>query len=801
VTTVHVSLYGASGSGRNYGQYHVHELPVDPSNPNGACSAQAVGGHFNPYNVPVGMCNLDDPSTCEVGDLSGKHGVFPASTVEMLYIDTNLPLSGPFSIVGKALVVHDAAGAQWFCADVVGNVCPPEGAPDPVPLPNTPVPSYTGVPSRPGTPVPAQSLQRITQLPTPLGPNILGGAEFYNYGFSGWSSCSVSCGTGVRSRSVFCISGATSEKTAEANCASVPFKAPSSEACSDSACSGSGPADSGDLLDQIMTRIPEVMDCTAGCRDQPAPKGCADLERYLSASGCASTCGEAAASILRDAINCVATGPPLSAVQTTTTAAPASNKSPNGAEAQIVGFFNYGASPWGQCSVSCGKGDRIRAVFCVSTSGRTSEENCANVPKMPSSEACSASACGDDTQQTTQPAPTSAGSTASTTSAGTTTSPNVANPTVWTASAVSAVWVAEGWSSCSATCGGGSQQRKVYCSDGRGPTSNEAACLSAKPTSEQICNTAACLSYEWNANSWGTCSVTCGTGTQSRIVKCQVQGTGTEVAKSNCNNLTPLLDSIKCNPGTCQRFMYQPSEWGACSVTCGFGLRSRSVSCTADGVVVSDISTCASLGPAPDTKTVCSNPLCTTYDWGFGNWSSCSSSCGGGGEQTRSITCMGSNGLPAISDDPCVAAKKPAARQQCGNAPCVEYSYGFNNWGSCSVTCGSGTRVRDVYCVSSLTGQVSEVYCSKLPQRPTPSVDCFEGQCIDYAWGTSAWGPCSVTCGTGLMARDVFCMGTDGVRHNESSCFAIRSGKDAGTKVMSFVLHGLRVSQRPSAGF
>jgi hypothetical protein len=59
-----------------------------------------------------------------------------------------------------------------------------------------------------------------------------------------------------------------------------------------------------DLLLQVMTANPEVATCTAGCKDKPAPAGCADLEGYLAAGGCAGSCDAASAGKLRDALKC-----------------------------------------------------------------------------------------------------------------------------------------------------------------------------------------------------------------------------------------------------------------------------------------------------------------------------------------------------------------------------------------------------------------------------------------------------------------------------------------------------------------
>lgn len=70
-----------------------------------------------------------------------------------------------------------------------------------------------------------------------------------------------------------------------------------------------------------------------------------------------------------------------------------------------------------------------------------------------------------------------------------------------------ASWKAGPWTPCSASCGGGSQSRSVYCvsSDGAGgqEAAEEAECagLPGKPPSTQACNLQRCAA--WSAGPWG----------------------------------------------------------------------------------------------------------------------------------------------------------------------------------------------------------------------------------------------------------------------------------------------------------
>lgn len=165
---------------------------------------------------------------------------------------------------------------------------------------------------------------------------------------------------------------------------------------------------------------------------------------------------------------------------------------------------------WSNCSATCGGGDRNRSVICKYKDGTTATDDKCSTPKPTTQEACNTNTC----------------------------------PKTYT-------WQWTDWSACSKTCGGGTQTRIVYCADETGAVSTDSSlCTGTKPESAQVCNTQNCAStYSWVTGSWSSCSKTCGGGTQSRSVACQ-RDDGQFVSNSFCGGIQPL-DTQACNTQAC----------------------------------------------------------------------------------------------------------------------------------------------------------------------------------------------------------------------------------------------------------
>ena len=173
-----------------------------------------------------------------------------------------------------------------------------------------------------------------------------------------------------------------------------------------------------------------------------------------------------------------------------------------------------------------------------------------------------------------------------------------------------------GWGGCSESCGGGSQSKSysVTAAASGGGT----ACPSPT-TMTQSCNTQACVvncAGSWGG--WGSCSESCGGGSQSRSYSVATAASGGGTA---CPSPTTVTQS--CNTGACAVDCAGSwGSWGSCSESCGSGIQSRSYS----------VATAASGGgiscPSVTTMTqVCNTQACVAAAvdcaGSWGEWGEC----------------------------------------------------------------------------------------------------------------------------------------------------------------------------------
>eukprot|EP00095_Tigriopus_kingsejongensis_P008230 snap_masked-scaffold591_size129331-processed-gene-0.4 protein:Tk08230 transcript:snap_masked-scaffold591_size129331-processed-gene-0.4-mRNA-1 annotation:"SCO-spondin" len=296
------------------------------------------------------------------------------------------------------------------------------------------------------------------------------------------------------------------------------------------------------------------------------------------------------------------------------------------------------------------------------------------------------------------------------------------------------------WSPCSATCGGGGQERERNCYD-----PNFRLKCDGEPRQSRFvvraCNVDPCPSWtQWSA--WSQCSASCGGGQNARSRECTLpdgavrpnaecgEGESNETGNCNENVLCPVLGEW--------------TEWSQCSVSCGGGDRSRTRTCGVPGSTqIASASTPASENPCQQPlfeSEKCNDDRCPVYT-PWSEWSQCSATCGGG-SQRRNRQCV-----PANSRLFCEGVSEED--RTCNESPCPNWTE-WGEWSECSFTCGGGTRQNTRQCELPNGEQVKGSQCGVGPA--TEEESCNTDQCPELGPWTE-WGPCTVTCGGGEKTR------------------------------------------------
>uniref|UniRef100_A0A0B7AD11 Superoxide dismutase copper/zinc binding domain-containing protein n=1 Tax=Arion vulgaris TaxID=1028688 RepID=A0A0B7AD11_9EUPU len=92
----------------------------------------STGAVYNPHNVGQQMnqytdyCSKNSPLGCKLGDMSGKLGILSIrnaansdTSARQFFTDTNLPLFGPYSVIGRSVVIFNEMGTSILaCANI-----------------------------------------------------------------------------------------------------------------------------------------------------------------------------------------------------------------------------------------------------------------------------------------------------------------------------------------------------------------------------------------------------------------------------------------------------------------------------------------------------------------------------------------------------------------------------------------------------------------------------------------------------------------------------------------------------------
>ncbi|XP_051991912.1 ADAMTS-like protein 1 isoform X1 [Xyrauchen texanus] len=201
-----------------------------------------------------------------------------------------------------------------------------------------------------------------------------------------------------------------------------------------------------------------------------------------------------------------------------------------------------------------------------------------------------------------------------------------------------------------------------------------ASCVSsASEGNSSVCSNKTKLNYfchgqqcphRWQVSTWSTCSVSCGGGMQSRSVTCQGDTGGSEA----CAGRKPAV-TRHCNLQPCVGWTTTP--WGPCQGHCvgpHQALQYRHVFCQDKNSTRVAHRICSSQ-PRPASQRNCTTEACALH-WRVGPWTQCTATCGRHGFQSRHVTCANRHSGKLTREFHCAWKPRPPSWQRCNILSC-----------------------------------------------------------------------------------------------------------------------------------
>ncbi|KAA0711513.1 Papilin Precursor [Triplophysa tibetana] len=257
--------------------------------------------------------------------------------------------------------------------------------------------------------------------------------------------------------------------------------------------------------------------------------------------------------------------------------------------------YYWSSGSWSACSKECGSGYQSRLVFCTIDNEAYPDYLCSPIPLPLTNRTCNEQQCPQTRRMV-----------------------YVYEPQLWRPMETTRVlaqvysWMTGEWNPCPVTCGGGLQVRRVECmshdmSGSRVVEDLQCATYAPRPLSQQNCNKQECAQYR--VYTWSQCSVSCGSGQQTRDVVC-IGSDRVPLEDYVCGTQPKPPTTQSCEMPVCRNPIgWHIGDWGLCSKSCGSGLRERQVICSDRHRTLYRAVECQ-VNPKPSTVEICNAQLC-----------------------------------------------------------------------------------------------------------------------------------------------------------------------------------------------